>query len=722
MPNPVLFVTQVPVPNDFATIGSVFANHRGSVQSAPRGGGLYLLSPSGELRNLTQEAGYGDSGSQGASAIAVREPEVHWSGTKAVFSMLVGAPAQRYQVASYFWQLFEVTGFGTGETAVVTKLPHQDSSYNNVSPTYLSDGRILFVSDRPRRGEAHLYPLLDEYESTPTPTGLWALDPESGTLDLFNHTPSGALSPFVDSYGRVVVTRWDHLQRDQQADADAAYGSSTHGSFDYADESAGAARRSRAEELFPEPRRARQDLLQGTPLEGHSFNHFLPWQIRQDGTEEEMLNHVGRHELVSYFNRVRGDDPNLREFIASISGRANEESILNLLQMREDPTQPGRYVGTDAPEFQTHASGRLVSFEAPAGGNPDALQVTSLTHPDTFGVTPEGSSPSADHSGHYRDALPLSDGQLLAVHADETRRAQNTGTRAAPQARYDFRLRLLQSAGNGYLEAGASLTGGIEADVSYWDPDVRVRYEGPLWELDPVEVRARPAPNESPAFVAQPERDVFDEEGVDPVRFADWLKDHDLGLLVVRDATARDGADRQQPFNLQVPGGRGTVGAEGTVYDITHLQLYQGDRVRGYGGRSNPGPGRRVLARRLNHAEAVSSNPTAAGGPPASVEIHPDGSVAAFVPGERALAWQTTAPDGTPVVRERVWVTVQPGEIRTCDGCHGVNTASQSGADLSTQKPEALRTLLRHWLTTRQDFFRDSFESGDSGRWSASLP
>lgn len=39
------------------------------------------------------------NGMQGANAIAVREPSVHWSGSKAVFSMVVGAPTQRYEVA-----------------------------------------------------------------------------------------------------------------------------------------------------------------------------------------------------------------------------------------------------------------------------------------------------------------------------------------------------------------------------------------------------------------------------------------------------------------------------------------------------------------------------------------------------------------------------------------------------------------------------------------------
>ena len=33
-PNPILFVTQVPVPVDFATLGSTFANHLPGLQTA----------------------------------------------------------------------------------------------------------------------------------------------------------------------------------------------------------------------------------------------------------------------------------------------------------------------------------------------------------------------------------------------------------------------------------------------------------------------------------------------------------------------------------------------------------------------------------------------------------------------------------------------------------------------------------------------------------------
>ena len=89
-PYPILFVTQVPVPQDFTTIGSVFGNHRATLDAVARGGDLWIRYPDGTLKNLTAAAGYGTTGLQGATAIAVREPSVHWSGTKAVFSMVVG--------------------------------------------------------------------------------------------------------------------------------------------------------------------------------------------------------------------------------------------------------------------------------------------------------------------------------------------------------------------------------------------------------------------------------------------------------------------------------------------------------------------------------------------------------------------------------------------------------------------------------------------------------
>ena len=47
----------------------------------------------------------------------------------------------------------------------------------------------------------------------------------------------------------------------------------------------------------------------------------------------------------------------------------------------------------------------------------------------------------------------------------------------------------------------------------------------------------------------------------------------------------------------------------------------------------------------------MGANPDHPGGPPGSVPIAADGSVAAFVPARRALSWQTTDPGGEAVVR-----------------------------------------------------------------------
>ncbi len=689
LPHPVLFVTQVPIPADFATIGSTFANHEAGISTTGRGGDLYIRYEDGTLCNLTRQAGLGSaSGFQGASAIAVRDPSVHWNARRALFSMAVGAPERQYEVTSHVWQIYEIIGLERGKRLRVRKVPHQPARYNNVSPIYAPDGRILFTSDRPRDGRRHLYPQLDEYESTPTVTGLWSLERGTGKLALLDHAPSGDFTPIVDSFGRVLFTRWDHLQRDQQADADADAMGYDNGTFDYADESAGAERLPRREEVFPEPRSEREDLLDGTNLNGLRFNHFFPWQINLDGTEAETLNHVGRHELHDYFDRVFNDDPGLDEFIDEVSGRVNPRSIESFFQIAEDPVRRGVYFGVDTPEFGTHASGRIVRTTAPPRRTADRMKVAYITDP-------------AGADGHYREPLPLADGTLVAAHTFERRDAANEGSRAAPVPRYRFRLRkLVRDPSGGPWRPGAALTPGIERRVRYWDPDVLVTYDGPLWELSPVEVRPRTRPTPRTSRLPQPEAGIFADEGVGVAGFQRDLRRRGLALVVSRDVTTRDAADRQQPFNLKVAGSQTqTTGDGGILYEVAYLQFFQADQVRGLGGRESPSPGRRVLARPMHPPAAT--NPPAPQGPPGGVTLAADGSMAALVPARRAMSWQLTDAGGEPVVRERYWLTFQPGEIRVCASCHGVNTLDQAGAPPPDQPPEALRALLRHWKSHR---------------------
>ncbi len=701
--NPILFVTQVPVVSDFLTVGSTFGNHDGSPRAVARGGDLWIRYGDGTLRNLTAAAGFGEpAGFQGANAIAVRDPCVHWSGTKAVFSMVVGAPAAPSS-ATFRWQLYEITGLGPNDVPVVTKLPFQPPQRNNVSPCYTSDGRVLFTSDRSRNGAAHLYPQLDEYEEAPTNTGIWSLDPASGELFLMNHSPSGSFDPIVDRFGRVVFTRWDHLERDQQGDLDRM-GQGNYQVFNWSDETAGAVNTGSNAELFPEPRTQWIDYVNQHPgyagplagyephLVGNAFNHFQLWTLNQDGTVEETLDHVGRHELFASVDKSRLDDVNVIGHSGFDPWTSNHSPISAFHQVREDPLVPGSYWGIDCREFDTHAAGQIVRLGGGPSLNANQMVVNYVTHRDTQAPT---LTPGPNHSGFYRNPLPLADGQSIAAHTANTKKEANLGTPSAPRSRFDFRLKELVPAANGSLVAGRALTGGIRKRVQYYDPFTLVTYDGLLWELDPVEVVARAVPPllVEPALAA-PEQQALDAEGVQLATLRQYLAANDLALIVSRNVTRRDKSDRQQPYNLRVPGGVQTLGASGRVYDVAYLRIFQGDQVRGItNGVSSAAGGRRVLAQAL-HDPAADNPPS--GGPSGSVTLGLDGSMAALVPARRAMSWQLTDPAGTPVVNERYWISFQPGEIRTCTSCHGLNEVDQANQPQPTNSPQALRTLLQH--------------------------
>ena len=52
LPRSILFVTQVPQPSDFTTVTALFGNHRGSMDSAPRGGDLWIRYADGTLESI----------------------------------------------------------------------------------------------------------------------------------------------------------------------------------------------------------------------------------------------------------------------------------------------------------------------------------------------------------------------------------------------------------------------------------------------------------------------------------------------------------------------------------------------------------------------------------------------------------------------------------------------------------------------------------------------
>ncbi len=705
--NAVLFVTQVQLPderNDNAvsnvavSVVSPLGNHLADTAHAGRGGDLWIRYPNGYLRNLTRAAGLGATGSQDGIGIAVRDPHVHWDGQRALVSMVIGAPTGPADPAQFLWQLYELTNLGQVATdsnavPVFVRVPRQPAGFNNVMACYGTDDRIIFVCDRPRNGAAHLYPQLDEYNDIPTNTGLWSFDPagpgDDGGLFQLDHSPSGDFHPFVDSFGRVIFTRWDHLVQDRNA-TDDRMGRATNGTFNYFSEDRLDFNLShRPIELFPEPRTYDSNECARLQVQGNAFNSFLPWMIGERGEAMEVLNHIGRHELLRQF---RGssftNDPNLRQLFNLTPGlRFNTNYLDNLLQIREDPRRPGVYYGTDGPDFGTHGSGQLVMLTGPPSANPDSMPITSIT--------------ARGGAGTYRDPCPTTSGALVAVASTATTLDSNVGTATAPKSRFDFRLASLAVPGRGTLWTNEQfLTAGLTNVASYWVGSRRVTQTNRLWELQPVEVAVRRRPSLVRSTIDPLEANVFVEEGVDAAEFQAWLRTNALALVVSRNVTRRDRADREQPFNLRVAGttiqALGTAG--GKVYDLRYIQFLQADQLRGLTlGQGDPVPGRRVLAIPMHEPAAASFNVPSPQAPMGATRLADDGSQATLVPARRAMTHQLVDPSGNAIVRERYWLTYQPGEIRTCANCHGINTSDQTGQPRPANPPQALRDLLRYW-------------------------
>jgi hypothetical protein len=382
----------------------------------------------------------------------------------------------------------------------------------------------------------------------------------------------------------------------------------------------------------------------------------------------------------------------------------NTNTIHNFLEVREDPRVPGLFYGIDAPEFASHAAGQIVSITGATNLNAFYMRVNYLTPRSTDSYADSPTNVPADFTGLYRNPLMTSDGYMIAAHTWYSQAETDPGDPAFPSTGYDFRLKFLQLS-NGYYAPVAMLTPGLTNNATYWDPDILITQTNILWELDPVEVMARTAPTPYSVPLPAQEQAAFAAAGVDVSNFQNYLQTHELALIVSRDVTTRDHADRQQPFNLRVDQtnqfgtNHSTIGAKGKVYDVDYLQFFQADQLRSlnYGNTNNTGNGRRVIAQYL-HDPAVD-NPTPSSGPTASVQIAADGSQATLVPARRAMTWQLTDSNGVGVVRERYWLTFAAGEIRSCTSCHGINEETQANGPVPTNTPMALVQLLNYWKT-----------------------
>jgi len=732
--NPILFVTQVQMPrenngvvsNSFVSVVSLFGNHRADTLHAGRGGDLWLMTTNQGLVNLTRRAGFGTNGAQDGIGIGVRDPAVHWSGKKAIFSMVVGAPTNATDPTAFCWQLHEVTNLdaviaSTNTMPVIQRVPNQPANFNNVNPCYATDDRIIFMTDKPIAAAAQIYPELEEYKGQPTVSGTWSLHPTQGDLRLLNHAPSGAFNPSVDSFGRIIETRWDHLSQDPNA-TDDRLNIQTNGSFNFLSEATNAGTAVIVPEIFPEPRNFDGPGLAQSKTRGNSFNSFFPWMLPEAGGAEEVINHVGRHEFLGTMLNSFTNDVNLLSF-TNLASRtligvisANTNFINNFFQITEDPTKAGTYFAVDAPDFSpgggSHTAGRIIAFTGGPNVNPNAMVFMNVTTTAALNTSPL----------LYRNPLPMSDGRLIAAVTSATNFTDvNLGTDSGPRAYYQFRLMLLTNAGPGSLySTNQFLTPGLTNVARYWVGSTVVTQSFALWELQPVEVRARAVPQPWNPGVAGIEAAVFTNENVDLAMFQTDLAQRGLALVVSRNVTARDANDKQQPYNLRVPGGASSIASGGKVYDITHLQFFQADYLRGYTlgstNTANAIPGRRALATPMHDGAPFNYASSRSNPPVGGTQLMPDGSQATIVPANRALTWHLTGTNNNDsVVKERYWITFRPGEVRTCANCHGLNDKDQLGRTAPANPPQALQQLLRVWRTNVANAYPLTVNNGNGG-------
>src|SRR3954467_4351480 len=131
--NPILFVTQVPMPEEvnsrnisesYQSCVSPFSNHLPDTAHAGRGGSLYVRFSNAQVVDLLAVANWSaiPGGQPAAGSVAVRNPSVDWSATKAIFSMVIGKPSGAADTPLFYWQLYEIT------------LPTQTQLIANVKP------------------------------------------------------------------------------------------------------------------------------------------------------------------------------------------------------------------------------------------------------------------------------------------------------------------------------------------------------------------------------------------------------------------------------------------------------------------------------------------------------------------------------------------------------------------------------------------------------------
>jgi len=181
------------------------------------GSDLYIrdiASPNAPEKNITKRLthGSGKDVDPDVSYGAVADPDVSYDGTKVVFSLRCAVPPQSSPECGVdtTWNIW-IYNVLTGDLSPVIKDYDIANKGDDLDPTFLPDGRILFVSNRQKKTKDALgYAYVDEDQKAKTLL-LHRMTSDGQDIEQISFNQSHDLNPSVMHDGRILFSRWDHV-------------------------------------------------------------------------------------------------------------------------------------------------------------------------------------------------------------------------------------------------------------------------------------------------------------------------------------------------------------------------------------------------------------------------------------------------------------------------------------------------------------------------------
>lgn len=563
-----------------------------------------------------------DEGNSSAAQYDVKDVNISSDATKVVFTMRAPEDPNLGEEEQPTWNIWEYNI----EEEILRRIIESDliaEAGDDVAPAYLANGDIVFSSNRQRRSRALLldagkpqFSATTEADDEQETFLLHSMDDEGVEITQLTFNQSHDLQPQLLTNGKILFLRWDNFDSDNDLD--------------------------------------RLSLYTVNP-DGSDLSLLYGYHSQMTGTEESEAT----------FNRAQ-EMPDGR--------------ILVNLRPRETATLGGDIVAIDTTNFtdNTQPSFATSGSTEPSETEMGQESVSYLT------VLTDEMSPSPH--GHFSSAYPLFDGTdrlitswspcliegiRLGVYLNTDgilmndtgelvdERGDELEEDAEPVTPEPDAIGALPCSANTLLLENTVLS---EPRFGLWIYDPLAQTQSPVLVADEnemftdvVAIEARVQPD----FIPGP---GFDEATLD-------LVENGTGVLHIRSIYDLDGVDiTENGISAMADPAITSAGQRPVLF------------VRFYKAVSRP------------HPELFDLDFGLADGLPGNnlrdilgyALVHPDGSVMVQVPADVALSFELINGNGRRVAgdlgqRHRNWMTLRPGEVKTCNGCHTSESTAPHG-------------------------------------------